>query len=693
MSEVGRKLLAVDIGGSFTDLVLESDGRRHTAKALTTPQAPERGVLAGIREVLAAGGISAADVDLFILGTTLATNALIERKGARTALLATSGFRDVLEIAHENRYAQYDIAQDKPPPLVPRYLRFGVPERLNVRGDVLLALDESCVRSIASQLRAHEVESVAVAFLHSDANAAHEQRVRSILVEELPGVFVTLSSDVCPEVREYERTSTACANAYVQPVIARYLRELRSQLAQIGLGCPLYLMTSGGALTTLELGAEQPIKLVESGPAGGAILACRVAEQCGFAKALSFDMGGTTAKICFIDDYAPELSRTFEIGRMYRFMKGSGLPVRIPVIEMVEIGAGGGSIARVDAMNRIQVGPESAVSDPGPACFGRGGEQPTVTDADCVTGLLNPNRFASGKVILRPALGQAAMQQSVGDPMQLDASQAAAAVQEMVAENMANAARVHAAELGKTVENYTMVAFGGAAPLHAVTVAAKLGISRVVIPDAASVGSALGFLCAPVAWHSLRSMHQRLDVFDAAGVDELLATMEAEARHAVLQAVPQAPELQRRRSAHMRYVGQGHEIVVELPDAMLADVDTAELRRRFEEQYQRLYGRVIPHLMVEAMSWSVAIATTSVPIEPASMPEQTGAARTLDLRPVFDAASATWVETSVYQRAKLDPGAPLRGPELIEEDQTTTLVPAGFFARKNSLGHIVVEVA
>ncbi|MES3004141.1 MAG: hydantoinase/oxoprolinase family protein [Pseudomonadota bacterium] len=687
--EAQRNLLAVDIGGSFTDVVLEAGGRRFTAKALTTPHAPEDGVMAGISEILSLAAMKPDAVSLFILGTTLATNALIEGKGARTALIATEGFRDVLEMGHENRYAQYDLAQDKPPPLVPRYLRFGVPERVNVRGEVLVALDEQAVRDLVPALREQRIESVAVAFLHSYANPAHEQRVRELLQHEIPGLYVTLSSDVCPEVREYERTSTACANAYVQPVVAGYLGRLRERLAAIGLGCPFYLMTSGGAITTVELGAQQPIKLVESGPAGGAILARQVAQQCGERKVLSFDMGGTTAKICFIDDYQPELSRSFEVGRMYRFMKGSGIPVRIPVIEMVEIGAGGGSIARIDAMGRVQVGPESAVSDPGPACFGRGGMHPTVTDADCVAGLLDPARFASGKVRLQGELASAAIARDVAGPLDIDAAQGAMAIQEIVVENMANAARVHAVELGKTIEDYTMIAFGGAAPLHAAQLAGKLGISRVIIPAAASVGSALGFLWAPVAWQSLRSMHQRLDAFDGAAVARLMDQMEVEARDAVRRAAPEGANLHCKRTAYMRYVGQGHEIVVEVPDSVSDTQAVATLRERFEASYLALYGRVIPHLMVEAMSWSVTVSTVQPPLDSASMPEGAGRARPVTHRQVLEAGMP--VDAGVYDRATLEPGARVEGPALVGEDQTTTAVPSGFELRVNSLGHLVME--
>ncbi|MBC7779290.1 MAG: hydantoinase/oxoprolinase family protein, partial [Proteobacteria bacterium] len=389
--------LAVDIGGTFTDIVLEARGTRWTGKVLTTPRAPEEAVVIAIDEILARASLEPAALGLFILGTTLATNALIERKGAKTALVTTQGFRDLVEIGWEHRFAQYDIFLDKPAQLVPRYLRLPVPERIDAQGRVLLPLDEAAVNALVPGLEREGVESVAVAFLQSFVNADHERRTRDLLQKALPDLWITLSSDVCPEIREYERISTTCANAYVQPVMAGYLNRLGARLKAMHIDCPVFLMTSGGALCTLGMGAAEPVRLVESGPAGGAILARTVAESVGAKRALSFDMGGTTAKICFIDHYEPEISRSFEFGRMYRFMKGSGLPIRIPVIEMVEIGAGGGSIARVDDLERIQVGPDSAGSEPGPACYARGGTHATVTDADCAMGLLDPRRFAGGR--------------------------------------------------------------------------------------------------------------------------------------------------------------------------------------------------------------------------------------------------------------------------------------------------------
>src|SRR5579883_3107848 len=441
--------LGVDIGGTFTDVALEAGGRRYSAKLLTTPEAPERGVLAAVGAVMDEAGLAPGELSIIIHGTTLATNAIIERKGAKTALLTTAGFRDTVEIRHENRFEQYDVNIDLPPPLVPRRHRFPVPERIDARGRVVTPLDEEAVVRLGDRLRALGIESVSIGYLHSFTNPAHEERTREILRPLLPGVTMTLSCEVSPEMREYERFSTACANAYVQPMLGRYLVNLETLLHEAGFRCPLFLMLSGGGLTTVETAIRFPVRLVESGPAGGAIFASHIARQCRLDKVLSYDMGGTTAKICLIDDAQPQTSRAFEVARVYRFKKGSGLPLRIPVIEMVEIGAGGGSIARVDRLKRIAVGPDSAGADPGPACYGRGGTAATVTDADLVLG-----RDAA----------EAALADDVARPLGLPLPLAAFGVSEIVDENMAKAARVHAIESGKDARGRTLVAFGGAAP-------------------------------------------------------------------------------------------------------------------------------------------------------------------------------------------------------------------------------------
>ncbi len=590
--------LGVDIGGTFTDVALEVGDRRYTAKGLTTSRAPEQGVLAILGSVIAEAGIAPGDVRLIIHGTTLATNALIERKGAKTALLTTEGFRDVVEIRHENRFEQYDVNIDLPPPLVPRRLRLPIRERIDAQGDVLVPLEETSISRAIDTLAAKQVEAVAVGFLHSFINPDHERRVGDALARQLPDLFVTLSSDVSPEMREYERFSTACANAYLQPLIGSYLAKLERELARAGFRCPMLLMTSGGGITTAETAIRFPVRLVESGPAGGAIFAACIARQHGLDQVVSFDMGGTTAKICFIDQAWPQTARMFEVARIYRFVKGSGLPLRIPVIEMVEIGAGGGSIASVDTLGRISVGPQSAGSEPGPVCYRRGGREPTVTDADVALGRIDPVTFSGGKMALDTAGAKGAIAERIGAKLRLSTEHAALGISEVVDENMANAARVHAIESGKDVRSRTLIAFGGAAPLHAARVAAKLGIGRVLVPANASVGSAVGLLRAPVAYEIVRGRLMRLPDFDAAAANSLLAEMRAEAEAIVRRGAP-AAELNEQRSAFMRYRGQGHEIAVALPVRDFTAADRSTIAALFEDAYRRLYSRPIPGVEIE----------------------------------------------------------------------------------------------
>ncbi|TWT15569.1 hydantoinase/oxoprolinase family protein [Reyranella sp. CPCC 100927] len=688
---MSKARLAVDIGGTFTDLALEQGGKRISTKVLTTPRAPEEGVLAGIDDILKQAGVKPADLGLFIHGTTLATNAIIERKGARTALIVTEGFRDSIEMAFEHRFEQYDIFMQKPSPLVPRELRFGVPERLDGRGNVLIPLDEQAVRALAPQLKAAGIEAIAVGYMHAYLDGKHERRTREILAELLPGVSITLSSEVSPEIREYERWSTAVANAYVQPVMARYLGRLDAALRERGLACPLFLITSGGGLTTLETARRFPIRLVESGPAGGAILAANLARQCGLDKVLSFDMGGTTAKICLIDDGEPQYSRTFEVARQYRFLKGSGLPLRIPVIEMVEIGAGGGSIASVDSLARVNVGPESAGAEPGPVCYGRGGTSPTVTDADVVLGRLDPGYFAGGSITLLPDPAGAAIDKSVGTALGLQRLDAAFGVSEIVEENMANAARVHAVERGKEIQDRTLIAFGGAAPIHAARLAEKLGIRRIMVPQGAGVGSAVGFLLAPVAYEVVRSRYVQLDAsFEPAYVNALFAEMRAEAE-AVVQAGASGARLQETRTADMRYRGQGHEITVSLPSGAFDTASRAQLSALYEEAYAATFGRTIPGLAVEIMNWTLRLAAEQTaparcPAQPADKPSAPRGKRAM-----YDPVDQDMHEVSVYHRADLAAGSALPGPAVIAEDETTTIVPKNFIARINPIGAILME--
>ena len=689
----GRHRLAADIGGTFTDIVLDSPAGRRTAKVLTTPRAPESGVFEALDRVLGQSATAPGDIGVFIHGTTLATNALIERKGARTAFLTTRGFRDILEMGFEKRFEQYDIFMDKPDPLVPRPLRREVGERVSARGRVLVPLDTAEVREVAAEWRADGIEAVAVGLIHGYAHPAHERAIRDVLSEELPDATVCLSSEVCPEIREFERFSTTCANAYVRPLIAGYLLRLQEGLRARGMTCPFYLMMSGGGVTTVENAAKYPIRLVESGPAGGAILAGHVARACGLRDALSLDMGGTTAKICLIENGTPDRSRTFEVARRYRNLKGSGLPVRVPVIEMVEIGAGGGSVAGVDEMNRLRVGPSSAGSEPGPACYGLGGEHATVTDADLVLGRLDPERFAGGRIALDPERAAAALSRDVGAPLGLRHHWPAAGVAEVVDENMANAARVHAIERGKVVRHHTMIAFGGGAPLHAGRLAQKLGIPRVVIPSGAGVGSAIGFLLAPIAYEVVRTLQVDFGDFDATGINTMLDAMEAEATGVVRGAAsPEAP-LHTTRFVELRYAGQGHDLRIGLDDGPLTRGRGAGLKARFEARYRAVYGLTIDGLDVRSVSWSVTVSTQAAPVPRTATPagEPRPPARAGGHRRVYDAGQGEVLRCPVYSRFDLAIGTKIAGPAIIAEDETSTFVPAGFDAALNSLAYIVME--
>jgi N-methylhydantoinase A len=683
--------LAADIGGTFTDIVLEAGTQRWSGKVLTTTQAPELGVIEGIRLVLEQSGVRPADIGVFIHGTTLATNALIERKGAKTAFITTKGFRDILEQGYEKRFDHYDLMIDRSPPLVPRTLRFTVEERLSADGDVLVPLDESALQSLAQTLREENVKAVAIGFLHAYAHDAHERRVRDLLAATLPkDVTICISSEVAPEIREFERFSTVVANAYVRPLMAGYLHRLRDQLKDMSMNCPLFLMMSGGGLTTLETAARFPIRLVESGPAGGAILASEIAAECALPEVVSFDMGGTTAKICLLTNGEPERARKFEIARTYRDMKGSGIPVRIPVIEMVEIGAGGGSIARVDKLNRITVGPDSAGSTPGPVSYGRGGTEPAVTDANLALGKIDPAYFAGGKIKLDEAGAKTALQKAIGNPLGLKDFWPAAGVTEIVEENMANAARVHAIERGRDIAACTMIAFGGGAPLHACRLAEKVGVKTIIVPKGAGVGSAIGFLRAPIAYEVTRSAAVSLDAFNAKAVNKLLQHMTADARAVVEPALGKAKATVQ-IIADCRYVGQGHEIRISVPLKTLADTDGRKLKAAFEAQYEQVYGLRIPNQEAEAITWSVTVSSQAKKPKRASKTASKSSPKPRSKRQIYDPALGRQVTAPVYWRFDMKPGAALKGPAIIAEDETSTIVGANFKAKINSLGHIILE--
>jgi len=682
--------LAVDVGGTFTDIVLNTPNTQTTAKVLTTTSTPEEAVIAGAKEVFASAGIDPASVDLVLHGTTLATNAILERKGAVTALITTEGFRDVLEIGYETRYDQYNVFLEKVTPLIPRDRRLCLSERIDINGQVILELDESTIPELVPHLMTAGVESIAIGFLHAYANPVHEQTVARTLGGLMPDIPITLSSEVCPEIREYERLSTAAANAYVRPAMEGYLSRLEIGLQAIGLTCPVLLMTSSGGLTTLETAKQQPIRLVESGPAGGAILARDLAVELGLNRVISFDMGGTTAKISLIEDFEPGKAREFEVDRQAHFRKGSGLPLRIPVIEMVEIGAGGGSIARIDGTGRVTIGPDSAGADPGPAAYGQGGTQPTITDADIVLGKIDTEQFAGGKLSLDYDAAAKALNTNIGKSQGLTTQMSAFAVNEMVDETMANAVRVHTVEKGHDVAEHSVIAFGGAAPLHVARLVDKLGIDCFIIPDNAGVGSAVGFLQAPISYEVVRSLHMSLDNLDRTRIDRIFDEMREEAL-AVVQAGAGDSPLTEARSAFMRYRGQGHEISVPISGDTFDELALSVLKSNFDKQYAALFRRTLPNAEIEVLTWALTISTSTQSLVTGKSDYTPTPAVAVGERQVFDAETNSNLHAQIYNRNTLQPGSTLTGPAIVVESQTSTFVPDGFRLHVSAGGHLVVK--
>ena len=667
--------LGVDIGGTFTDVVLESGDAQFSAKVLTTYAAPENAIIDGMHQVCAKAGVSPEQIGQIIHGTTLATNALIERRGAKTALITTQGFRDVIEMRTESRFEQYDLNLTLPEPLLPRQMRFTVNERVNSKGEVMIDLDPEDIRAVALRIKEAGFESVAVGLIHSYLNPAHEQMVREVLAEILPDVAISLSCEVSPQMREYERFNTVVANAYIKPLMASYLGRLEERLQSEGVDCRVFLMHSGGGIISIQSAAEFPVRLVESGPAGGAVFAAHIAARYGLDKVLSFDMGGTTAKICLIKNQTPKTSRVFEVARTYRFKKGSGMPISIPVIDMVEIGAGGGSLAHVDAMRQIRVGPESAGSEPGPACYGRDGVRPAVTDADLLLGKLDPDNFAGGSIPLYPDASQAALLAHVGEMLGMDAVEAAFGVAEMVDENMANAARVHAVENGEDLSQYTMIAFGGAAPLHAGRLCEKLGIARCLVPPGAGVGSAIGFLRAPFSFEANRSVYMKLSDFDPGVIRTLLADLQAEATGFVRTCDRDAPILSEFK-VYMRYTGQGWEIPIDLTERQAMDPDAATFEARFEEDYAKLFGRVVAGMDIEITVWSVNATTPPEAVERVGLAVAGDVAAQVSTRALFDPAKAAFLEATIINRDAMQSGQRAVGPAAVTEAETTIIIPA-----------------
>lgn len=673
MSGNGGIRIGADVGGTFTDVVIElADGSFESTKVLTTHGGPEVAILDGIERIASLHDVNMADVEQIIHGTTLATNALIERRGAKTALVTTEGFRDVIETRTEGRFEQYDLNIVLPTPLIERKDRFTVPERLNARGEELLAFDELAASRVIDSIVAGGYEAVAVGFMHSYRNAVNEQRFRDMLLERLPDISVSISAEVSPQMREFERFNTVCANAYVQPLMASYLFKLAQELRERGAACPLYLIHSGGGLVSVETAAAFPVRLVESGPAGGAIFAADLAARYGRDRVLSYDMGGTTAKIALIEDYTPQTAKTFEVARTTRFKKGSGMPISIPVIEMIEIGAGGGSIASVDSLGQIRIGPHSAGSEPGPAAYDRGGIDPTVTDANLQLGRLHPDNFGAKDITLSPVKTATAIRSAIGEPLGMDDDTAAVGIAEVVDENMTNAARVHAVENGKDLAGFSMIAFGGGAPLHASRLMDKLGLDELFIPTGAGVGSAIGFLRAPFAYEAVRSLYTRIDNFDFDAVNGVLAELADEAESFVREGTDAPLTIERQVS--MRYKGQGWEIPVKLPDGNFDAFAAEGLGTTFSKAYEEFFGRAIADLAIETVSWSVRVASV---LEPPEMLELTSATSTVEAattRQIFDPVSGEMADSVVVERDDLSPGDAVAGPGVIVEEQTTTVL-------------------
>jgi len=667
--------MGVDIGGTFTDVVIEVESKQFSTKVLTTYIAPENAIIDGLHQVCAKAGVAPSDIGQIIHGTTLATNALIERRGAKTALITTEGFRDVIEMRTESRFEQYDLNLTLPEPLIPRQSRFTISERVDATGGVLVDLDRAEIEAVADQINAAGYESIAVGLIHSYLNPDHERMVRDILAEKLPDVLVSLSSEVSPQMREYERFNTVVANAYIKPLMKSYLGRLKGRLEDEGADCSVFLMHSGGGIISIESAADFPVRLVESGPAGGAVFAANTAARYGLGKVLSFDMGGTTAKICLIKNQTPKTSRVFEVARTYRFKKGSGMPISIPVIDMVEIGAGGGSLAHIDSMRQIRVGPESAGSEPGPACYGRGGDKPAVTDADLVLGKLNPDNFAGGSIQLHADSSADALVNVLGKTLDMDAQTAAFGLAEVVDENMANAARVHAVENGEDLSEYTMIAFGGAAPLHAGRLCEKLGVDRLLVPTGAGVGSAIGFLRAPFSFEANRSVYMKLSDFKPDVIKSLLTELQDEATGFV-RSCDASSDIISEFKVYMRYTGQGWEIPISLSaeQAMSPNADT--FLKLFEADYSALFGRTVDGMDVEITVWSVNATTPPEQVAQIALASDKGAATVAGQRALFDPALAAVTDAQVVLRDDMETGQTVQGPAVITEDETTIIVPS-----------------
>ncbi|MGH2497816.1 MAG: hydantoinase/oxoprolinase family protein [Ktedonobacteraceae bacterium] len=692
----GHHRIGVDIGGTFTDLVVFDDasGSFAVGKTLTTPRDPSEAVETLVLETLKRENIAASVVRQLIHGTTLVTNAIIERTGASTALLATQGFRDSIEIRRENRYELYDLMLEMPQPLVPRYLRFDVPQRTLADGTTLQELDGAFVAQLARELAENRVEAVAIAFLNSFTNPAAEREARAIMQRVAPAMRVSISSEVVPEIREFERTSTTLANVYVQERVEKYLRELQARLERIGFHGNLFLMISSGGIVTVDTAVRFPVRLLESGPAGGALAAASYGAACGYSDLLSFDMGGTTAKFCIIDQGQPLIAHEFEVDRRYRLKKGSGLPIKLPVIEMIEIGAGGGSIARIDALGLLKVGPESAGAEPGPVCYGNGGTEPTVTDADLVLGYLDADYFLGGQFKIDLAAARRAIVERIAEPAGLSLEEAAWGIHQVVNESMANAARIHTLERGKDPHRFPVFAFGGAGPVHGFRIAKALGSPALIAPFGAGVMSAVGFLTAPLAFDFVRSWPSRLDQMDWQRANALLSEMEAEGQALLEQSGVSPAHIRHQRMADIRYAGQGHEIQVALPTGQLDSASIPGIMRSFEETYRRLYERLSESVPVEIINWRVVSSSPAPQVRLQAGADEHSAAQAAHKgsRRAYFPELGGYHDTPVYNRYALLPGAGFNGPAIVEERESTVIVGPDCRFRIDEQLNLIIEL-
>lgn len=687
--------IGADIGGTFTDVVMldRATGSLYLEKVLTTPDDPSAGVLDGVRRILTNNAVAASQIRNVIHGTTLVANALIERKGVKTALLTTRGFRDTVEIGRESRYDIYDLFIEIPKPLVPRTLRFGVRERIAADGSVVEALDRNEVEALASRLEGSDVQAVAVSFLHAYRNGGHETAVAEIFARRSPRLQVCLSSEVMPEIGEYERTSTTIANAYVQPVFHAYVARLAAGLKALGVAGDLYLMLSDGGTVDRETAARSPIRLVQSGPAGGARATSLAGRLAGAPSVMCFDMGGTTAKCCLIEKGEPTRTTDFEVARLSRFKKGSGLPLKIPTIEMIEIGAGGGSIARVNRLGMIEVGPESSGAKPGPACYGLGGTEPTVTDADLVLGYLDAGSFLGGDMALHPKLAERAIAESVARPLGISVVEAAWGIHDTVNENMSQAANIHALEKGKRASDFVLVPIGGAGPVHAAAVARKLAIRRVVAPAGAGVASAFGFLASPMSFRFVQAAVSTLADLDMGDVRRMLETLESRGRGMLRGCGVADGDVTVTAMAAMRYVGQGHEIDVPVPIAVLKDGGKDAIGALFQERYEGLFGRSEPATPCEIISWRIAVSGPDPVIDLRAPANRRDAARARKgERPVFLADIQDFATVPVFDRYALESGVAIAGPAIVEERESTMVVPPGASVLADRFGNLAVDL-